>query len=97
MSGAVPDPSLFDEPGIDDEESFQNSLRRAKEEQAFWDAHRARFMQEYPDEFVAVLDDTVLAHDEDLMSLVRKLKALGHELHDVYVEFMRTARRPLLL
>ena len=97
MSSTIPDPGLLDEPGIDDEESYQRSVRRAKEEQASWDAHSARYMQEYPDEFVAVRDGKVLAHDEDLISLMRKLKALGYELHEVFVEFMRTARRPLLL
>jgi hypothetical protein len=88
---------MLDDPGMHDEESYQNALRRTKEERAFWDAHRARYMQEYPDEFVAVLDGKVLAHDEDLMSLMRKLKALGYELHEVLVEYMRTARRPFIL
>ena len=46
---------------------------------------------------MAVTGGEVVAHEPDLRTLLRRLEELGHDLRDVWVEYMRTARNPLLL
>lgn len=91
MTSTVPDPAMSDE------RSYQEAWRRAREEQAFWNDHRAAYRREYPDEFVAVIDGKVVAHDPDYMALVQQLGTLGYALTDAWVQYMMTERRPFLL
>ena len=71
--------------------------KRVEERFAFWDVHRVELTQAYPDQFVAVRDRTVIGRDPDLMTLVQCLPAAGHDVHDVWIEFMDTGRRKLTL
>jgi hypothetical protein len=71
--------------------------QHADERRVFRDAHHAKFVEAYPDQFVAVDHGEVIAHDADLLSLVQQLRATGHDLRAVWIEFMATDRHKLLL
>ena len=82
---------------LPDRAALDASWRHAEERRAFWDAHRAEFTQTYPDRFVAVHNQAVVDHDADLMSLVQRLRAAGHDVQETWIEFMATDRHKLLL
>ena len=82
---------------LPDRASLDAALKRADERRAFWDAHRAALIREYPDEFVAVAHGTVVDHDPDLMSLVQRLRAAGHDMRELWTEYMATERHKLIL
>lgn len=77
--------------------AFDAAWQQSEERRAFWDAHRAELVAAYPDQFVAVVDGGVIAADPDLLSLVQQVRAAGHELTVVWIEFMATDRHKLLL
>src|SRR5690242_14991379 len=60
---------------LPDRATLDAAQRRAEEERAFWDVHRAELTQQYPDEFVAVRSSEVIDHDRDLMVLASRLQA----------------------
>ena len=77
-------------------------LRRAHEDgerrRNFWLAHRAELQELYPDEFVAAkADGTVVMHSHDLVYLWGFLEGRGLAPRDLYVEYMDTGRRRLIL
>jgi len=76
---------------------WDEAWRRAHEERAFWDAHRAEYTRSYPEQFVAIVDNKLVAHDLDLRTLLERLGSLGIDLGDVWVEYMVTSERPFLL
>lgn len=83
--------------GLPNQASLDAAWRRAEERRVYWDAHREQHTQDYPDQFVAVLGGNVIGHDPDLMSLVQQLRAQGHAIHNIWIEFMATGRQRLLL
>jgi hypothetical protein len=82
---------------VPDRAALDSALARAEKRQAFWDAHRVDFTARYPDQFVAVVDAAVVDHDADLMALVQRLRAAGHDVRSVWIEFMATDRHKLLV
>jgi len=84
-------------PTLPDRATLDAAWQRAEERRAFWDAHRATLTQQYPDEFVAVFNGDVIAHDPDLMSLVQYVRAAGYDVRDVWIEFLATDRHKFLL
>jgi hypothetical protein len=82
---------------LPDRATLEATWQRAEEERAFWDANRARLSEQYPDEFVAVQHGEVVDHDPDLLLLVQRLQARGIGVPGVWLQFMATRNRPLLL
>lgn len=82
---------------LSDRATLDAAWQRAKERGVFWDAHRSELTQVYPDEFVAVSNRNVVDHDPDLMVLVQRLRAGGHDLQDTWIEFLATDRQKLIL
>jgi len=70
---------------------------RAERERAFWKTNRSDLTRRYPDQFVAVVDERVIAIDADLLVLTQRLRIKGHDIRDAWIAFMRTERHPLLL
>lgn len=64
--------------------------RRAEEERAYWDAHRADLTRRYPDEFVAVRGGEVVEHDPDLMVLAERLQIAGIQPKDAFIAYLAT-------
>ena len=82
---------------LPDRETLDAARKRAGEERAFWSAHRAELTNRHPDEFVAVLNGTVVDHDRDLMMLARRLQESGVRPSDAAIEFMATEPELYLL
>ncbi len=74
------------------------SLSEAEEIRAFWEKHHDELVRDYPEMFVAVKDDEVVASNADLALLVYALRDLGFDArHDVAIEFITAKARSLLL
>lgn len=69
----------------------------AERERAFWKSNRADFTRRYPDLFVAVVEERVVAADSDLLVLTQRLRAEGHDVRDTWIAFMSSGHHPLLL
>ena len=82
---------------LPDRETLDAARKRAEEERAYWDAHRADLTSKYPDEFVAVQNGVVVGHDPDLIVLAQRLQAAGFAPNEATIEFMATEPELYLL
>lgn len=76
-------------------EEFARQSERMDRIEAFWEAHQAEFLEQYPDQFVAADTETgeVVDTDPDLFALDRRLTEMGITWDDrVAVKFMSTIR-----
>ena len=76
-------------------EAFAREDERLDRIEAFWKEHKAEFLEQYPDQFVAADTETgeVVDTDPDLFALQRRLTEMGFPRDDrVAVEFMSTTR-----
>ncbi len=80
-----------------DRDDILGAWKKADEEQAFWSAHHAELIEGYPDQFVAVAGGAVVAAGPDLQHLIQLIEAKGLELARVWIRFMMTNPRGLML
>jgi hypothetical protein len=78
-------------------EDASEAWDEAEREQSFWRDHYSELLQQYPDQFVAVRDGTVVATNPDLYQLLDSLKHQGIELTKVWGRFFATDPRRLRL
>jgi len=71
------------------------SIARAR--RAFWDAQYHELLARYPDQFVAVRDDEVVAHRCCLRDLALELNERGLDPRETWIEFMRATDRSVML
>jgi hypothetical protein len=68
---------------------MSRKMAEAKAELRYWADNYQRFYAEYPEEFVAVRDDEVVAHDPDFWQLIEDLEGLGLAIRDdVIINFI---------
>ena len=74
-------------PGLD---SIRRARAEAEAEEAFWRDRYDGFLQQYPDQFLAVLRENgqVVATDPDLLSLVATISDQGLDTRQVWVRFL---------
>lgn len=60
----------------------------ADRERAYWTEHYAQFLREYPEQFVAVRNGHVIAHDSDLPAILAKLERQRIEPTQAWVRFI---------
>ncbi len=76
----------------------QPGVEEARAIHEFWAEHIEAFREKYPDRFVAVRDDKVVADNADLVMLVYRLRDLGLDARtDVAIEFISAGPANLLL
>ena len=80
-----------------DTDELSIGWERAERERNFCVANREALARQYPDQFVAIVDEQVVAADPDLYALTDRLQAGGHELRNVWITYMRSKSPPLLL
>ena len=68
----------------------------AEEEDTFWHEHYGQYLEQYPDQFVAVSDGAVVATDSDLQQLLRILRKKGLDPRRVWVRFMTADPRRVM-
>lgn len=73
------------------------AFQDAEREDAYWRTHRRELAQQYPDQFVAIHDESVVAAASDLQKLVIALRASGLKPTDVWLRFLAVTPRTLLL
>ncbi len=78
-------------------EEVEEELERAAAATAFWRDHYAELLERYPDQFVAVREGDVVATNPNLEGLLESLKRLGIEPTSVWVRFLATDPRRLML
>ena len=69
----------------------------ADEEERFWREHYGAYLEQYPDQFVAVANGEVVAHSPDLRHLAGLLEGKGFNLRDVWVRYIAAAPLHLAL
>ncbi len=78
-------------------EEAEENWDEAERELRFWRDHYGELLHQYPDQFVAVQDDTVVATNPDLDQLLDSLEHQGIEPTKVWVRFLATDPRRLRL
>jgi len=81
-------------PGLEEAREAWNA---AEAEQDFWREHYAQLLQQYPDRFVAVRAGEVIAANPELQGLLESLTHQGIEPTQVWVRFLATDPRRLML
>ena len=73
-------------------EQFAREDEQMARIRAFWEEHTAEFLEQYPDQFVAIDIDAgaAIATDPDLLALTATIREMGLTPTDLAVEFMRT-------
>jgi len=75
----------------------KDAFEQAREEQDFWEKNYQRFLELYPDKFVAVSNAEVIVADEDLQKIIQLIEAKGLELANVKIRFVTANPQFLLL
>ena len=80
-------------------ESARRAWEEAKREDIFWNERYARYLKQYPDQFVAVTraDGQFVAADPDLDALIATIKAAGLDVKRVWVRWMAATPRRIAL
>ncbi len=73
------------------------SLRRVQRTADVLSSNQPRLINEYPDQWVAVSDSTVVAHGKSLDNVLRKVDRKGVRRSDVIVRFIERTQRTLIL
>ena len=69
----------------------------AEEERIFWQANYQKFLERYPDQFVAVRDREVLATSYDLRDLLVSLAEQEVKPEDVWIHFFESKPQAMML
>jgi len=64
---------------------------------SYVDSNREKLLKQYPNQWIAVFKDQVIAADEDLRNLVNTLRRSGTQLEQVAVELLTSEQNPILL
>lgn len=75
---------------IPSSEQIDAMLGNARQEQEFWARNYRRLVAGYPDQFIAVRENKVVATGSDLEELMAAVAALGLSYREVWSRFMMT-------
>jgi len=64
---------------------------------SYVDSNREELLKRYPDHWIAVYKDHVIAADKDLRNLISTLRRSGTRLEEVAVELLTSEETPVLL
>jgi len=78
-------------------EETRAAIERMDQFHAFWIAHYADFQVQYPDEFVAIINQQVLGHSKDFLSLTDDLEARPEGRSGLQLRFVRVNSPSLVL
>jgi hypothetical protein len=70
------------------DDEIRAMFAEARREQAFWEEHYPRLVQEHPDRFIAVREGKVIAVGNDPYELADAIRAAGFEPGQVWPKFM---------
>ena len=73
-----------------DEAKFKASARQWRKDRLYLEAHRAQWMEQYPDMYVAVFQEKLVAAAATVDGMVEQLKANGVPAGHSYWRFLDT-------
>ena len=79
------------------ETNLRESAAVLSQSQDFIESNREKLMRQYPDQWIAVKKQEVIRADEDLLKLVRMLRASGAPLEHIALEMVSREEIPLAL
>ncbi len=68
----------------------QKQLERFKRDRQYYEAHRVELLEHYPDQWVTIYNEQVVAASPDLHELILKKKAKGVPAGQGLVEYVTT-------
>jgi hypothetical protein len=77
--------------------STARSLREFRRSARLLSGDQPRLIDEYPDQWVAVSDNSVIAHGKALETVLHQLDKKGVQRADVIVRFIERTKRTLVL
>ena len=74
-------------------------LKRYMSDSEFFYQNYEGLRRKYPDEWIAVFNQKIIAHHRDYNKLIEKLKEIGIDIHEVYIDrtYFKEKRPKLLL
>ncbi len=78
-------------------ENTARSLRKFQQSARILSSNQPRLIDEYPDQWVAVSDSTVIAHGDNLNNVLRTIDKKGYHRSDILVRFIERTQRTLIL
>ena len=78
-----------------EKEEVDSSLAQYRKEREFCEAHYKELLEEYPDQWIGILDEKVMGVAETSDALLAKFKAEGIPTNFMYVQ--RLATKPKIL
>ena len=70
-------------------DEIRTSIQRVERDARFADAHEPEYRALYPDEWVAILDQSVVGHDANGIALIERLRSEGVDVSRVYLQFVQ--------
>ena len=80
-----------------DEAKFKASARQRRKDRFYLEAHRAQWMEQYPDMYVAVFQEKLVAAATTVDGMVEQLEAKGVPAGHSYWQFLDTDPMDLLV
>jgi hypothetical protein len=75
----------------------KEEYERLQRDLVFLSESRERLIKKYAEEWVAVFDQAIVAHADEVDDLVRQLEEEGISPHQVIVDFLTKEQRALIL
>lgn len=82
---------------IADQSKLDETLAIFEQSRSYIDSNRENLLKQYPNYWIAVWKDQVLAADKDLRNLINTLRRSGTQLEQVVVELIKREQNPILL
>jgi hypothetical protein len=72
-------------------------FQQSRDERAYWERHYPAFLAQYPDEWIAVYEDTIVAHAPHVWDLINALEDRGIDAREAWITFLNATRRAVSL
>jgi len=82
---------------ITEQSKLAESVAVFEQSRSYIDSNRDKLLKQYPNRWIAVHKEKVLATDKDLQNLVGIIRKSGVRLEHVAVELLTSEKTPILL
>lgn len=76
---------------------LRESIAAFERGKSFVDSNREEFLRRYPDCWIAVYQEQIIATDKNLKNLIETIRKRGIQTQDVVVDLVTTKKQPILL
>ena len=82
---------------IAEQSKLTESAAVFEQSRSYIDSNREKLLKQYPNRWIAVHKEKVLASDKDLRNLIATIRKTGTHLEQVAVELLTSEKTPILL